>query len=166
MMTFEKNLTLLRKKQIDIISNNIKVKRLFAEDAMTKPVFLYPDDDVQIILKKLKKENTSECIVISKNKKFLGEISEEDVNKLFLEQVKQEPLTQNLDRGYRREFNYKLAKELMNEHKSTVKVDTPINVIIELICKESFHYIPVLDDNKHVLGVVTPSSIINLLKDH
>ena len=54
----------------------------------------------------------------------------------------------------------------MNEHKSTATLDTPINKIIELICKEGFHHIPIIDDNKRVIGVVTPSSIINLLKDH
>ena len=165
-MTFENNLALLRKKQTEIFSNKIKVKKLFAEDAMIKPVFLHPDDDVQTILKKLRKESINNCIVISRDKKFLGEISDEDINKLFLEQVKHEPLTQNLDHGYRREFNYKSAKELMNNHKSTATLDTPINTIIELICKEGFHYIPIIDDNEQVIGVVTPSSIINLLKDY
>ncbi len=163
-MTFENNLTLLRKKQTEKFSD--RIKRLFAEDAMIKPVFLSPDDDSRIILQKLRKESINDCIVICKDKKFLGEISNEDINKLFLEQVKHEPLTQNLNRGYRREFNYKLAKELMNEHKSTATLDTPINTIIELICKEGFHYIPIINNNKQVIGVVTPSSIINLLKDY
>ncbi|MBU0666039.1 MAG: CBS domain-containing protein [Nanoarchaeota archaeon] len=165
-MTFENNLALLREKQIAIFSDEIKVKRLFAKDAMMKPVFLYPDDNVKIILKKLKKESINECIVISRDKKFLGEISDEDINKLFLEQVKQEPLVKTLNTGYRREFNYKSARELMNEHKSTATLDTPINELIELICQEGFHHIPIIDDNERVIGVVTPSSIINLLKDY
>ena len=163
-MTFENNLTLLRKKQTELFSNEIK--RLIAKDAMIKPVFLHPDDDSRIILAKLRKESINECIVICKDKKFLGEISDKDINRLFLEQVKHEPLTQNIDRGYRREFNYKSAKELMNEHKSTATLNTPINTIIELICKEGFHYIPIINDGKQVIGVVTPSSIINLLKDY
>lgn len=165
-MTFENNLTLLRKKQIDMFYDKIKVKRLTAKDAMIKPMFLHPDDDVKTILKKLRKESVNDCIVISKDKKFLGGISDEDINKLFLEQVKQEPLVQNLNRGYKREFNYKSAKELMNKHKACATLDTPINKIIELICKERFHYIPIIDDNAQVIGVVTPSSIINLLKDY
>lgn len=163
-MTFKNNLALLRKKQAEIFSNEIK--RLVAEDAMIKPVFLNPDDDSRMILQKLRKESINDCIVICKKRKFLGEISSEDINKLFLEQVKHEPLVQNLNHGYRREFNYKSAKELMNEHKSTATLDTPINIVIELICKEGFHYIPIIDVDEQVIGVVTPSSIINLLKDY
>ncbi|MFH1589881.1 MAG: CBS domain-containing protein [archaeon] len=165
-MTFENNLGLLRTKQAEILSENIKVRKLTAEDAMIKPVLLYPDDDVQTILKKLKKESINDCIVVNKNKTFLGEISNEDINKLFLDQIKKEPLVQKLNRGYKREFNYKSAKDLMNKHKSTAKLNTPINKIIELLCKECFHYIPITDDDEQVIGVVTPSSIINLLKDY
>ena len=163
-MTFEKNLALLRKKQMDFFSDSIKL--LLAKDAMIKSVFLYPNDTVKVILSKLKKESINDCIVVCKDKKFLGEISDIDINKLFLEQVKHEPLTQKLNVGYTREFSYKSAKELMNEHNSTAKADTPINDLIELICEEGFHYIPIVGFDEKVIGVVTPSSIINLLKDH
>ena len=136
-----------------------------AKEAMIKPVYLYPEDNAGKILKKLKKESTNVCIVVTKDKKFLGEISVEDLIKLFLHQVKYEPLVQILNIGYRREFLYKPAKELINKHKSTVKLDTPINKVIELIYKEGFNYIPVLSNNKKVAGVITPSSLINLLEN-
>jgi len=55
---------------------------------------------------------------------------------------------------------------MINTHKSCVRKDTPINKVIKLIWKEGFEYIPVLDNNDKVIGVVTPSSIINLLKDY
>ena len=75
-----------------------------------------------------------------------------------------EPLTKILNVGYKRKFLYKKAKELVNKHKSTVNLDTHINKVIELVYKEGFHYIPVLDKNKKVMGVVTPSSILDLLE--
>lgn len=136
-----------------------------AKDAMIKPVYLYPEDNAKTILKKLKKESTNVCIVVTKDKKFLGEIGVEDLIKLFLHQVKYEPLVQILNIGYRREFLYKPAKELINKHKSIVKLDTPINKVIELVYKEGFNYIPVLDKNKKVVGVITPSSIIDFLEN-
>ena len=104
------------------------------------------------------------CIVVTKDKKFIGEISDEDIIKLFLNQAKYEPLAKILNVGYKREFLYKTAKQLINRHKSTVSLDTPINKVIELLYKENFHYIPVLDKNKKVVGVVTPSSMIDLLE--
>jgi len=136
-----------------------------AKDAMVKPVYLYPDDDAERIMKKLKREDTNVCIVITKEKKFVGEIGVEDLMKLFLHQVKYEPLVQILNIGYRREFLYKPAKKLINKHKSTVKLNDPINKVIKLIYKEGFNYIPVLDENKKVVGVVTPSSLINFLQN-
>jgi CBS domain-containing protein len=142
----------------------IKISKT-AKNAMIKPVYLYPEDDARTILKKLKKESTNACIVVTKDKKFLGEIGVEDLIKLFLHQVKYEPLVQILNIGYRREFLYRPAKELINKHKSTVKFDTPINKVIELIYKEGFNYIPVLDKNKKVVGVITPSSIIDFLEN-
>ena len=71
-------------------------------------------------------------------------LADEDVIKLFLHQVRYEPLTKILNIGYKREFLYKTAKELINKHKSMVNLDTPINKVIESVYKEGFHYIPVL----------------------
>ena len=137
----------------------------FAKDAMIKPVFLRPDDDAEKIVKKLKNESTNVCIVVTENKKFVGEIGVEDLVKLFLHQVKYEPLVQMLNMGYNCEFQYLPAKKLINKHKSTVKLNDPINKVIKLIYKEGFNYIPVLDENKRVVGVVTPSSLIDFLQN-
>ena len=148
------------------ISGSENIRKLTAKDAMIKPVFIYQDDDADRIVKKLKKENTNVCIVVTSDKRFIGEISNEDLIRLFLHQVKNEPLTKILNIGYRREFLYKKAQELINKHRSTVNLDTPINKVIELVYKEGFHYIPVLDKNKKVIGVVTPSSILSLLEHY
>jgi len=144
---------------------SIKTTKI-ARDAMIKPVWLYPDDDVGRIMKKLKREDTNVCIVVTKDREFVGEIGVEDLIKLFLHQVKYEPLVKILNIGYRREFLYEPAKKLINKHKSTVKLKDPINKVIKLIYKEGFNYIPVLDENKKVVGVVTPSSLIDLLQNH
>jgi predicted transcriptional regulator len=156
----------LRKEQADTLPMEEGIKLLSAKDAMIKPILLYPDDDVEKILKKLKKEHINACIVVTKDKKFVGEICDNDIIKLFLQQVKYEPLVKILNRGYRREFLYKKAKEMINNHKSFVRRESPINKVIRLIWKEGFDYIPVLDSNDKVIGVVTPSSVINLLKDY
>ena len=153
-----------RTEQAIIFSETENIRKLTAKDAMTKPVFVYQDDDTDKIIKKLKREDTNVCIVVTKDKRFVGEISNEDLIKLFLHQVIYEPLTNILNVGYKKEFLYKKAKELINKHKSTVNLDTPINKVIELVYKEGFHYIPVLDKNKKVIGIVTPSSILNLLE--
>ena len=156
----------VREEEATFIFETENKGKLTAKDAMIKPEFIHQDDDANKIIKKLKKEDTNVCIVVTKDKRFAGEISNEDLIKLFLHQVKYEPLTKVLNVGYKREFLYKKAKELINKHKSTVSIDTPINKVIELVYKEGFHYIPVVDNNKKVIGVVTPSSLIDLLQKY
>ncbi|MBW2984280.1 CBS domain-containing protein [Candidatus Woesearchaeota archaeon] len=156
--------TKMRSDQARTISALEGTKMFTAKDAMIKPVFVYEDDDSTHIIKKLKREDTNVCIVVTKDKRFVGEIADEDIIKIFLHQAKYEPIVKLLNIGYHREILYKKAKELINKHKSTVKLDTPINGVIELVYKEGFRYIPVLNENKKVVGVVTPSSILDLLE--
>jgi len=167
-MKKKSNLKSLKKKQTYVLSSfaidkKVKINKT-AKEVMIKPVYLYPEDSAKTIIKKLKKESTNVCVVVTKDKKFIGEIGVEDLIKLFLHQIKYEPLVQILNIGYKREFLYKSAKELTNKHKSTVQLNTPINQIIGLIYKERFNYIPVLNKNKKVVGVITPSSLINFFK--
>ena len=154
----------LRRSDALAISMVEAVRSLTAGDAMVKPVFAHQDDSSKSIIKKLKREDTNVCIVVTRDKRFVGEISIEDLIRLFLHQVRYEPLTKILNVGYRRRFMYKTAEELVNKHKSTVKRDTPINKVIELVYKEGFQYVPVLDEKQRVVGVVTPSSLLDLLE--
>lgn len=156
----------IREEQAERLEVESQIRKLCAKDAMIKPVLLFPDDDVNKILRKLKKEHINACIVVSKEKKFIGKISDNDIIQLFLQQVKYEPLVKILNRGYRREFLYKSAKDMVNDHKACVHTSTPINEVIKSMFKEGFEYLPVLDTNDGVVGVVTPSSLIQVLKDY
>ncbi len=120
----------LRKEEAAFISETKNIRKLTAKNAMIKPVFIHQDDNADKIIKRLKKEDTNVCIVVTKDRRFVGEISDEDLIKLFLHQVRYEPLTKILNAGYRREFLYKKAKELINKHKSTVNLNTPINKLL------------------------------------
>lgn len=160
------NTALLRREQTEALMFDQGIPRLFAKDAMIKPVLLYPKDNTEKILGKLKKEHINACIVVSKEKKFIGEISDNDIIKLFLNQVKYEPLVKKLNHGYRREFLYKNAEEIANRHKLSVKKDTPINEVLKLLFREGVEYIPVINNAEKVVGVVTPSSLISLLKNY
>lgn len=133
---------------------------------MIKPILIYEDDDSEKILKKLKREDSNACIVVDKDKRLIGEISDNDIIKLFLHQVKYEPLVQLLNRGYRRNFLYKKAKDIVSKKKVFVRKETPINEVIEVVFKNEFQYVPVLNDNDEVVGVITLSSLINLLKKY
>jgi len=142
------------------------IDQLTAQDAMIAPVFLKEDDNVDTILKKLRHEDIYTCIVIDQKKKFIWEISWETIIRLFLQQISKEPMIKHLTRGYKKSFLYKTAKELCNKHTYVVTLDTNINIVITYIYKKGFTYIPVINEHKEVVGVVTSSSLINLLRHY
>lgn len=155
-----------RRKLFAVEANELgEGTKLTAKDAMIKPAFIYPDEDASAILNKLKKEDINVCIVVTKEKKLVGEISDDDIIRLFLAEVKYEPITKLLNWGYKRGLAYKQPAELAKKCKTTVKPGTPIREVIEVMAKEEYTYIPVLDDKKRVIGVVTPSSLIDILKN-
>ncbi len=156
----------LLKNQSGMLMNESRLESWSAKDAMIKPILLYPKSNTKEILDKLKKEEINTCIVVSKKQKFLGVISDNDIIKLFLQQVKFDPLVRLFNRGYRREFIYKTAENLMSISNVVVESNTPLNIVLEKIWKENCQYLPVIDKKEKVIGVVTPSSIINLLKDY
>jgi len=157
----------LRKEQIDDVADDmiISIRKLCAKDAMIKPFFLYPDESAKSVLKKLRKEHVNSCLVVTKDKKFVGKIGDNDIIRLFLQQVRYEPLVQELHHGYRRKFVYKTAKDMINKNTLVAQVNTPINEVIEMLFKEDFEYLPVINSKEKVVGVITPSSLIGLLKD-
>lgn len=154
----------MRKEHIKDFASGFDVRNITAKDAMVKPVFLDKDDDIERVLRKLKREDINVCIIVDKERKFIGEVSDEDIIKIFLHQVRFEPLVSMLNIGYNREIRHLKASDLANKHKSVVKKDTPINEVIEFLHKEGFNYIPVVNEKDKVAGVVTPSSVIDLLR--
>lgn len=168
-MNHKKIRTALRHRETEdmkTIAHLGAIDQLIVKDAMIAPVFLQETDDITTILKKLRHEDVSACIVISKRNTFVGEISVEDIIKLFVQQLQTEPMIKYLTRGYKKWLLYKNAWELCKRHKYIVHEDTNINTVIRHIYNPSFMYIPVVDAQKKVVGIVTPNSLINLLKDH
>ncbi len=158
-------MSLLSKIESKKLLDMYEIDELIASDAMIKPVFLSEKDSAKKILDKLRKEDINTCIVVDEHKKFIGCVTENDIIKLFFLQTKNEPITKYLNHGYRRRFLFKKAKEMIDVHKSFVIRNTPINEVLKLMVKENFSYIPVVGYKDQVVGVITPSSIINLLKD-
>lgn len=156
----------LREREAIYFSKECDVEKITAKDVMKKPVILHSNDGNDKVLNKLKKENTSVCVIVDENEKYEGMINEKDIMKLFFLQVKSDPFVKLLNRGYRKSFIHKIASKMINKNSSKVTLDTPINEIIKLMNKKDYENIPVLDNNDKVLGIITPSSIINLLRNH
>jgi len=138
---------------------------LFVKDAMVTPVFVKPQDSSEKIIQKLKREDIDSCIVVDDKKHFIGQISDYDLIKIFRKQVKFEALTYIINRGYKTNILHKNAGELVNKNKFHVTPDTPINKAIEILYREKVGYLPVIHKKK-VVGVITPSCLIDFLKNY
>lgn len=136
------------------------------KEAIIKPVFLYPDDDIKTVKKKLQKKDNNICIVINKNKKFLGEVHEQDLLKLFIPQdmLDEQDIIDTLGVGYDKNFFAKRAKDLMKKHPFTISLDANIKDIIFLMFKQQIQYLPVIDKKEKVIGVITLDSLLNALE--
>lgn len=139
-------------------------RKLNAKDAIVRAALVSGQERPESILKKLKKQHISSCFVVDKDKRLLGQISEKDIIRLFLMQVKKEPLVKKLNLGYRREFLHMHAKDLVKRKGDHVLIDTPINKVIRKLALEHDDCVAVLDHEKRVVGAITPSSIIRLLE--
>ena len=153
----------LRTEEAVIMKKQLNCHETTACDVMIKPIFLYENDDIETITNKLKKENNNYCIVIDENNKFLWEVTVESLIKIIAHSSINEPLVKILDIGYKRWINFTSTKDYIKIHKNTVHKDANLLKIMKLIDKEGFQYIPVIDKEKKVVGIITPSSILRFV---
>jgi CBS domain-containing protein len=57
------------------------------------------------------------------------------------------------------------AEEIMTREVVTVKEDTPILEAMEIMLKEGVSGVPVIDDNKELVGVLSEKDVVGLLYD-
>lgn len=153
----------MRERQAMFMESQFEHKKITAEDVMIRPIFLYLEDDIETILEKLQSEEINYCIVVDEEKHFIGEISDEMLLKIIAHTSANEPLVKILDIWYKRGINYTHTRDYVKKHKNTVTVDTPLYDIMKLIDKKWFQFIPVVDKEKQVIWVITPSSILRFV---
>jgi CBS domain-containing protein len=139
------------------------IPRLYAKDAMTKPLFFHENDPVEKVLNKLKREDLNVCIVVDKDKKFRGEISDEDLVRIMAYTALNEPITRILDRAYKKEFSGMKAGNIAWFHKNIVRENTPINEVLKMVYKNRDQSVIVVREDRKVAGIITLSSLLRLL---
>jgi CBS domain-containing protein len=139
------------------------IPRLYAKDAMIKPLVFYANDPVEKVLDKLKREDINACIVVDKDRRFLGGIADEDLVRIMAHTALNEPITRILDRAYNKELAGLKAGDLARRHKNIVTENTPINAILKKVYRGDDQNIVVINANSKVSGIITLSSLLRLL---
>lgn len=152
------------RKQINSIKGIADIPKLYARDAMIKPIYFFENDHVMMVVKKLKREEYNVCIVVDKNKRLVGEIRDEDLIMIMANTALKEPIPQILNHGYKRDIIFETAGSLAKNNRNTVFETDPINGVLKKAykCKNLI----VLNKNKEAIGVITPSSLLKLLSEH
>ncbi len=160
----KKTIKKLREKQAFFLYElNGKQKRITAKDVMIRPIFLELEDTVETILEKLQSEEINYCVVVDEDKKFIWEITDEMLLKMIAKTSVKEPLVKFLDIWYKRGINYTHTKDFVKKHKKTIKKETPLFEIMNLINKKWYQFIPVTNEEKKVIWLITPSSILKFV---
>ena len=149
-------------------------KEYKAKDFMTKYVFAVPPDiTVHELIRLFVSHNVSAIPVVDEDNHLLGIVSEGD---LLYKKVRPY-IPQYIDvlggtlyycgyGRYEKSFRKLLAteaSEIMTKETKCVMPDTEMSVITTLMVDEHLKTVPVVDDNKKLVGIITRHDILTVL---
>ncbi|MDB9818906.1 sugar phosphate nucleotidyltransferase [Pelagibacterales bacterium] len=101
-----------------------------------KQVNIYPTSSIKVALEKLEKNQVGTLIVINKNRKFLGTLTNGDLRRAIL---KTKSISQKISNHYNKRAIF------------FIKGETPLKKIEKILIKEKFDYIPILNKSMKVI---------------
>ena len=146
------------------------------KDLMTPdPVTVKPLDLVETVLKSLEENHISGLPVVNDDGHVIGVISEADL--LFKERPIQLPLYLNflgstiyLDPPGKFQQQLKkslgiLVQDVMTAHPIMVTPETPITKASSLMIGKRVNRLPVIDENKKLVGIITREDLLKALRE-
>jgi len=132
---------------------------MLVKDRMNAPaVTVTPDMPFQDALKLMREKGFRRLPVVNRSGELVGIISERDL--LYATPSPASSLSVW-------ELNYLLSqlqvREIMTKHVITTTMDTPIEDAAEVMATRKIGGMPVVDENNHVLGVITETNIFKAL---
>lgn len=108
-----------------------------------KPVTVYPDRNLNRALERLRQRRVDSLMVVDRNGEFIGLVT---ANKIM----------QNFDSA-------NTVSEIVTTGVHTVKEDAKASQALAIMSQAQVGYIPVLDNNRKLIGLITRSSLVNVL---
>ena len=123
-----------------------------AQDIMTKnPRTVTPETDVREAAQIMKSENVGVVPVVesSGSKKLVGLLTDRDIAVRVVAEGKTSARVQ----------------EIMSGSPRTVKTDTSVDDVMDLMGKEQVRRVPVVDDRGDLVGIVAQADVVREAKD-
>ena len=143
-------------------------------EVMTRdPILVQPQTSLEEAIKILAEKRLGGLPVVDESGKLLGIISEGDL--MWKEtEVKPPAYIMLLDSviylenpgRYQRELHKALGQtvgEVMSDHVSTIKPEKSVKDAARLMNEKRIDRLPVIDDNGHVVGIITRGDIVRVM---
>ncbi|WP_163653175.1 betaine/proline/choline family ABC transporter ATP-binding protein [Listeria sp. PSOL-1] len=111
----------------------------------TNPVSITADKSLQIAIQTMKERRVDTLLVVDENQVLKGFIDVEQIN-----------------------LNRKTAKsviDILEKNVFYVNQNTLLRDTVQRILKRGYKYVPVVDDNKRLVGIVTRASLVDMVYD-
>lgn len=143
---------------------------MLAKEIMIKDVITVKGEDtLDMVAKLFVEKNISGVPVVDEQNKIIGVISEGDL--VFQQKPVTPPVFISLFDGIlqldRKDFWEEISKmaaykvdQLMSKHVISAHEDTSVNDIASLMINKKINRIPIVDDDNHVVGIITRQDII------
>lgn len=148
---FDTPANILRNPANEFVESFIGRDRMIAKpefiqvkDIMIKePITIRPERTLTQALERMRLYQVDSLMVIDANNTFVGLVTSNDVLNRFNEN--------------------ELVSEVIRTDYTYVDQDSTVNQALSIMANQNVGYIPVIDDQKHLLGLVTRSSLVNVL---
>jgi chloride channel protein, CIC family len=128
------------------VLQNISVHNVLEKDILT----LEPDASLGQLVKAIIQSKRNIFPVVDHDRNYFGTILLNDVREIMFDQEKYETVT---------------VKDLMTKPPALVKIDDPMNRVMEKFEKTQAWNLPVIDKHNHYLGMVSKSSIFSAYRN-
>lgn len=105
------------------------------------------------------KEYNIRHIPVTDGSKLTGVISKADMGKLIYMDPNQEIAEEMMNSLY----DSHALTDVMVKNPITVNADTHIKDVAEILANQSFHSLPVVEENGELVGIVTTTDLLNYL---
>ncbi len=117
---------------------------IIVKDIMIKrPVTISPERTLTQALEKMRKEKVDSLMVTDSEGRFIGLITANDV-------------LDNFDKSYK-------VNEVIRTNVHQVSEDANVSQVLSIMAQEQVGYVPVTDDKEKLTGLITRSSLVNVL---
>lgn len=125
------------------------------KEIMEKPAFVSPDATKKEIIKIAKKHKDMRIFIVAdKNKKFLGDIHENDLFYMLIPNELYEDIGIELAFDLEKKFFATTAKEIMRKHDYSCQEDDEIMDVAVKFAGIEVNEMPVLNKKGQVVGVI------------